>query len=129
MNKHTPGPWRWVDLGAGCSPFDALELTGPKEWVLAAEIEGSCDDARGAFILCSSPANASLVAAAPDLLAACARLERHVLRWAEQSENRTGCPERSSDHVEIPLSVLNDWRDVARAALVKAEGQDCADMK
>ena len=70
MNKHTPGPWRWVDWGEGCSAFDAQELRGLKEWVLAAEIEGSCDDARGAFIMCSSPANASLIAAAPDLLAA-----------------------------------------------------------
>lgn len=58
QKEHTPGPWRAIRTGG------ALEVAGPVEGVLICRLYDSLDDE-------SDRADAHLIAAAPDLLAAC----------------------------------------------------------
>ncbi len=76
--KHTPGPWTWPsDSKEGCSAFDARELTAPDgSGVILAEIQGTTDNAKGAFLCFDNPADAMLIAAAPELLSACQAVVR-----------------------------------------------------
>lgn len=65
MSEHTPGPWHWED----CDNYYS-KLIGPNgEWVLD---DGSAGGEYGAQITPNSP-DGWLVAAAPELLAACER--------------------------------------------------------
>ena len=77
MSEHTPGPWElaWEDGKHGVIG----QTTGGK---LVAIVGNNPDDGRND----ERKANARLIAAAPDLLAAC----EAVLKWAEtpQSEDR-----------------------------------------
>jgi hypothetical protein len=75
MTKHTPGPWTIAKSGEHIAirgnpqttnmvNSDLARCGGPKSWLDESEVE----------------ANASLIAAAPDLLAAC----REILRIARE---------------------------------------------
>lgn len=92
MGKHTPGPWH-VNDGKGCRWIETS-----KDDVIARIYKDACS--RETF-----DANASLIAAAPDLLDA---LERVVHAWTSQ--------------FEMNGHIAPDWCKTARAAIAKATG-------
>lgn len=103
MSAHTPGPWVVEQIGVGRSTyFDVLKFTDDEnDAQLIARIEVDAND--------GGKATASLIAAAPELLA---ELKCVLASFAD--EPRIG-------------SVLADkirraWFDRARAAIAKAEG-------
>lgn len=90
MNAHTPGPWR-ASIGTG---YVAI-LSGP-----------TIDRQLAIAMTCNAEgcANARLMAAAPDLLAALERLESGVRLWMSRG-------------------VSDEDMTVARAAIAKARGE------
>lgn len=94
MTKHTPGPWTYVGFGV-VQPLSP-QANGQK-------ITTQCFGP-------DSEANARLIAAAPDLLAAC-----HALMRAEvmQTEGKRD----GATMGQISLAI-----DAARAAIAKAKG-------
>jgi hypothetical protein len=96
-SKHSPAPWRSVlsDSIAG----DDTDAT----WI-------QCDDHSIAELICPADemeANANLIAAAPDLLAALEECVRELVSWEMDPETDTAAE---------PLNM-------ARAALAKAKGE------
>jgi hypothetical protein len=95
-NKHTPGPWRCWQL--------------PREmdtnyWRIATTYDAmSLDTVRG---YCGE-ANARLIAAAPELLAACEALANADVRMV--------------DGLEVLDGDLSQYVDMARDAIAKAKG-------
>ena len=73
-SKHTPGPWWWDgDPRPGCSAWDVGTLRGAKgACVMYYEIDNANKQPNDYKPFgCTTPANARLIASAPDLLAAC----------------------------------------------------------
>lgn len=123
--KHTPGPWAlapysdcdevinvvagYKDLGGGQSQA---------HWI--AECEAGVDFGDDAeAIIATNEANARLIAAAPDLLAAC----KTLIRYATQ---RDGAPADIGDVIMTFVedgSTLNECLDAAAGAIDKAEGR------
>lgn len=66
MNKHTPGPWTIADGYSNSGEADAIGVVSkwPSEWVIADVWKDSEN------LVVEAEANARLIAAAPDLLAA-----------------------------------------------------------
>ena len=102
MSKHTPGPW-------------AIEQDGPWTLVRGYDVELQSEDYPGPLVCTpadngSTQANARLIAAAPDLLAALLEISRC-------------CDERASFDGD---PAMKRWcaatSEVARAAIAKAEG-------
>ena len=102
MDKHTPGPWTIVgDTDAaeayvcgldGCEVAQLVDTVHPPAERLA---------------------NARLIAAAPDLLAACGNVneEWHLAHDALKRGD-----------TETVFKFLNSWQDATRAAIARAEG-------
>jgi len=89
--QHTPGPWKWDES------WGAIVVDRPDMQKLICPMWTGCDRARmGRDIVDEDLANAALIAAAPDLLAACKRavhLYDHddatsVLEWVNSPEFR-----------------------------------------
>jgi hypothetical protein len=96
VNKPTPGPWMARQMFSG-------------SWDIAAE------DGDGSTIArTKDEANARLIAAAPDLLEACADLVQLWQDWAKDSQSLAQPLKRS-----IEMRVED-----ARAAIAKAEGRE-----
>lgn len=93
MNKHTPGPWRVGDAGA--------TVFGPPRETLPPRIVANID--RRPIVPGEPRANAILIAAAPDLLAA---LE-YIVAWSPDAEKWNA----------------ETARDKAAAAIAKAKGK------
>jgi hypothetical protein len=83
MSEHTPGPWVWTDYG---------ELSGAGDVVMDAD-----------YFSEPSEADARLIAAAPDLLAACEAMLVELDEWEQELGRHPAC-------------------DLARAAIAKAKG-------
>lgn len=97
--NHTPGPWRF-HLGRGASPRIHIQTSGGYQIVSTTEVSRHAPEA------IEQRANARLIAAAPDLLAA---LEL-ALKCAD---------DHGADHFGF-----GEYADAARAAIAKAkEGQ------
>jgi len=95
--QHTPGPWPLSETGDGKRYVIGEGLvSGPKGYEVAEVYSDDCDPAEAI-------ANARLIAAAPDLLAA---LERLV----------------PADFHEHPDDFMDDWHQ-AVAAIVRAKGR------
>ena len=94
MSKHTPGPWEAVN-----GPEDTYYVEECGQRGIVAEVLHICTDEW-------TDANASLIAAAPDLLAALRDL-------VDDCESANGC--MGNEH-KIDT-------DEARAAIAKAEGK------
>ena len=109
MNKHTPGPWRleWWEYKGRPEPV----LTVRTDADAVAQVMGLWRD--GADDSDERQANARLIAAAPDLLAALEESER-VIRWAAQEAAG-----------RVDKEKVGGWlyhADQARAAIRKAKG-------
>ena len=114
--KHTPGPWRThqgADDGEGGVELDRwlVVVDGPKPYLVATIENGAPGDT-----LMTEAANATLFAAAPDLLAAC----RLALSFGEAAVRAglIGFSKRDED------GIVRDHVDlkVIRAAIAKAGG-------
>jgi len=105
MSKHTPGPWKMVRVG------ETLTIKGAVPGYFA-EIRGACEAAHGA----TGEANAHLIAAAPDLLAALQEYAR--LTSPEYGE---GCKRGEHLYPDVDLAAA---RKAALAAIAKATGGD-----
>jgi hypothetical protein len=88
-HNHTPGPWKWI--GSRQSPQDRIYLSTPNGYANWTNLRNA-----------EETANAHLIAAAPELLAA---LE-YLLPYVEELEYPTG----------------SDAAKQARAAIAKAKG-------
>ena len=112
MSKHTPGPWTAVKNSA------YWEIDGPDDFGGVADTcassAGEPDFGRSMAL---GEANARLIAAAPDLLAAC----KAALELAEGDDPGAGCDTR-----EEAEAARCRWRESIeqsiRAAIAKAEG-------
>lgn len=91
MTDHTPGPWTIIPPNGPQGPFHGI--LSSEGWIVATQVVGA--------------ANARLIAAAPDLLAACERTEARLLLMAQFGE--------SEDDAE--------WRESVSAAIAKARGE------
>jgi hypothetical protein len=91
MSNHTPGPWKAATAFSENEP-NGYHVISPPKW-------GSPDIA-----IADSDANARLIAAAPELLAACQFL-------ADAAETEPG------------MSIYRAHIEQARAAIAKAEGK------
>jgi hypothetical protein len=74
--KHSPGPWRAQRVGQ-YGPWHIVAAT-PGYF---AEITGACDGAHGK----TADANARLIAAAPELLAACEIMRDRLMRFPSRA--------------------------------------------
>lgn len=114
--KHTPGPWKIIG----------------KYGAIVADADTGCDDAQsvkdyGGHLVCESvmrTPNARLIAAAPDLLAACRALYAVSPDCPYNSEK---CAEimaeagwNPEDHADEPWDEYADR--IAKAAIAKAKG-------
>jgi len=79
-HKHTPGPWVALDL-AGTSRTYIFARDGQQFPIASTETERYGDERTGDEI----ESNAHLIAAAPDLLAACERLEHATIIYGDRS--------------------------------------------
>ena len=106
-DRHTPGPWFWE--GGGISGYTGkLWGSGGKKVFDSCAFENMWFSQHGP----EDNANARLIAAAPDLLAAL----DHVIHVIEKSENWwIDCPDRGGLDAEL-----------IRAAIAKARGADFA---
>ena len=115
--RHTPGPWVAVDACEG-APLPAGVLcavqTRAEPWKSVGRICGMyAQGENGRYSPERSSANALLVAAAPDLLAACAEVDRQSLVIEGAVRDATGARSRNHDEVLTMIRTV-------RAALAKA---------
>ena len=112
MTEHTPGPWVLRDYGASYSGkmalLGGLDHGGKFPWLLGSiQVCHKSEDAVGWQPWPEGEANARLIAAAPDLLAACytaLHFTANIDPWWEPSHQQT-------------VATL-------RAAIAKARGHD-----
>ena len=101
MSKHTLGPWIF-DNEIG---FIRTDTPPYGEW----------DVAKVNIVRAEAKANARLIAAAPDLLEA---LESAWLWMENQADGQS-----KGGHATFDLLMLREQRDIARAAIAKATGE------
>lgn len=104
MLKHTPGPWKLLSEDSQDRSFDVISSC-PTAWDIA-KVHGFCGFRRGNENYSETNANARLIAAAPDLLAALIEARSEL----EQYEAMI-----SGEHYSSPT--IND-------AISKATGED-----
>ena len=115
MAKHTPGPWRYGEASNYCGFFIAPENCGPT--LAAVERPRGSDDVINIMAFNfpgDTEANARLIAAAPDLLAACQGAMRIVSLW-----NGREVPE-DHEHAE-EMKALYMMQEAFIEAIAKAE--------
>ncbi len=101
---HTPGPWQALDNNHTGIDID-IKHEPFAGGTIATIWNGADDDAPGEM----EWANARLIAAAPDLLAACNELLAMLKEWSANPDEMSGFSEFKGVHV-------------ARAAIAKATG-------
>lgn len=72
--SHTPGPWEWDDDAIFSS--EPIDFESHAPWLCA---KGITTPVLRGEIMCSDPANARLIAAAPDLLEALILLQHEMI--------------------------------------------------
>lgn len=118
MGTHTPGPWKWEPmsehmLGLGRDvPYDGTEdsITDPGGVMICGCSRCKACVERGASCFCPEPADQHLIAAAPDLLAACKEALVFISKLGPGQ-----CPDGAEDEV------TNNWKRL-RSVIAKAEG-------
>lgn len=112
---HTRGPWALIPHGGPHMEPD------PNYWAICAGSDEDWYANMGGFRLTGfiSPADAHLIAAAPELLAVAESLQKWLMKDAEPSHI-------SSDDMRVyhlDGGILNNLLNEARAALAKARGE------
>lgn len=110
-SKHTPGPWKaGVGVDGEADRWGVWAAYGNRQWHIATVENGAPGDT-----LETEAATAHLIAAAPDLLAACEAL-------LEASRNLRGEFVCTGDITARTLEPMFEADDEAQAALAKAKG-------
>ncbi len=124
--SHTPGPWYWNGVA---TIWNTKGHAGEVEReVIVAEVV--CDYGNNTHVepIPVREANARLIAAAPDLLEACQRIELAISRefWTSDDgeTQREGTPEDGAPN----KSFAEDWKAVL-SAIAKATGAVSPDPK
>lgn len=109
MAEHTPGPWAWHIIAgeralAGGDPDNTFILRTNR---------------RSMRYITLSAADANLIAAAPDLLAACEEVAAHTDTWSLVTGHAPAC-----DATVLASGACDCGMDRARAAIAKARGQE-----
>jgi hypothetical protein len=94
---------------------DTTALTQDDYYFVVAQVEAAFDGDEPIRTEEMAAADATLIAAAPDLLAACGQVAHGILHWAQQTDDRTG-------DVAINRSTLDQWHKALTRAAAKAEG-------
>lgn len=111
MSKHTPGPWA-IQMD-GRDTRVVREADGLKSYVASLGEIWLCEEHGGTV-----DANAALIAAAPDLLAALKALLAHANAYSDEMR------ERGYGSMELGESADSaSLAGMARAAIAKAEGR------
>lgn len=113
IEKHTPGPWAVKPYSSDTGDFT---VTSPSLPFIANTIGGT-DQEHG---------NALLIAAAPDLLAACKAAELYdaaINRRAKTDDvKRLDAGGAIAEGIDLD-TLYHDWCDKAMSAIAKAEGR------
>lgn len=104
--SHTPGPWEAKPTG----PWDGWD-----GWSVEDAFGSVVCDAHGSQFSGTREANARLIAASPDLLEAL----QSVWLWAENQSDA----QSKGGHETFDLMMLREQRDIARAAIARATGE------
>jgi hypothetical protein len=99
MNKHTPGPWQWDGNVCEYDPENEAPWLVSDAYAVGGETSLSGVVLKGT-INCQTEANARLIAAAPELLAALELFIADVQPWTD-----------------------SERKSIARAAIAKATGE------
>jgi hypothetical protein len=110
MSKHTPGPWYAEPINdeedVFCAIFGPSVLNAAEEVEIAVLRASDPQPGHSAYRDNEGQANARLIAAAPDLLAAC----RHAMNVGE---------------IKYKTCALSSYsHDILKAAIAKAEGRE-----
>jgi hypothetical protein len=101
--QHTPGPWRVKSS----NPSGTLEIVGGEQYHHVCKLDGKRQESH----FHAQQANAKLIAAAPELLAALQEAERVIRFAAQEAEGR------------IKREIVGGWKhhaDLAREVINKA---------
>ena len=121
--SHTPGPWKVEKRGADGIGYPITEpvSVGAFPWLVNVPAPPFALGAVGALVCYENgEANARLMAAAPDLLEACAKAEAGISDW------RLGAQHKDHDdyrHMTAAEPYLRSVLDSLHAAIRKAEGR------
>lgn len=118
MSKHTPGPWTAI-VDKGLSPDKGYRMA-----LVATHAKGhrvtAIDCTRSGDSFEQDAANAHLIEAAPDLLAACVAGGRYSnLLKAYQDRGEFGQMIAGNEELD---RLFMEWHDLAHAAIAKANG-------
>src|SRR5262245_4029874 len=81
MNLHTPGPWLLDESPSYAVPGASVLIPYNRGTDAEFYVELDCDDGGTGGEAPQAAANARLISASPDLLAACALAERFLRQW------------------------------------------------
>ena len=131
MSEHTPGPWVAADYGPDrIGPAQVVASLGVdrrgRHWVVATAAGNACSTVADGEL----PANALLIAAAPDLLEAC----KMFAEWLRREDEGPRYPTGVVRDTEAGNAIWRAWyygnielcdraQVLARAATAKAEGR------
>ena len=117
-SKHTPGPWKSAETFAN---------NAPSTWNVYAKPEPGSKRFNGECVaVCETPANAALIAAAPDMLYALSETADRLSAWSdslrEWVNHDIGTPEKREERTNEADNY--DWLlSLIMPALAKAEGR------
>jgi hypothetical protein len=109
--RHTPGPWHKQVLSEG-TDNEFVTVCSPEEFELICEINPKSNYDR-------IHANADLIAAAPDLLAALNRAEAFIVSELDVRQTSYGSDGDDGGYIGEARSAL----EIVRAAIAKARGK------
>lgn len=113
MSKHTPGPWRSLDEGY---PFDDhYRVAGPDN-ALPSGATWQADN-RPIVAMCANPADAHLIAAAPDMLGAL-KIAHNVICQLVDEKNLSAEGMTAEEYQKH-----STWVGRIQSAIAKAEGR------
>lgn len=114
MSAHTPGPWRYDETTLSiCRGLVSIEDVGAFQVMPAKDAQHAIAYVPNDLAREEQEANARLIAAAPELLAAC----REALKWQDEDEFGNAVPD------EFCTPAYQAFRAQLRAAIAKAEGR------
>jgi hypothetical protein len=126
MTKHTPGPWinkHWNSNGHIEITADAWQSDGPLERMVRLYARYSEADGFTSESISEAHANAQLIAAAPDLLAACQAVMQSVIR-VSGPESPVSWPSPATYYAIKAAIALASGTDAAKLATGETAKQE-----